>query len=172
MKNGLLAVAVLSAAALTWGCSNNQPAPIATETPVAETTYSSLKLKVTASEEWVSNNSPIPTYMKSASSYTITVDTLPDSSMTPDAYVDFAKGEYKKVFDDAAFTPVTNLTVSGKEARRYGFTGSTSGITMKFVILYVFDGGKAHTLTCGSPDFEFAANEADIENMISTAVLE
>ena len=110
--------------------------------------------------------------MKGMGTYGISVDSMPGDANTPDAFVEFAKKNFPKYMKNCKFGASSILTVSGADARRFEFTGESSGLPMKYIILYVFKDGRAHTLTCGAVATDFAGFKADYEKVIASAVLQ
>ncbi|MCK7474345.1 MAG: hypothetical protein MZV49_14070 [Rhodopseudomonas palustris] len=84
----------------------------------------------------------------------------------------FAQKNFAKSFSNCKFSTVTSLKVSGNEARRFEFTGEVSGMKMTYIVLYVFQGGRAHSLVCGAMADGFPALKPDYEKVIASARME
>lgn len=130
------------------------------------------RLAVTAPAGWSPHPSNASLMMKGTGTYTLKPENLPPEAKTPDSFTAFAQKNFAKSFSNCTFGPVTSLKVSGNEARRFEFTGEVSGMKMTYIVLYVFQGGRAHSLVCGSLADGFAALKPDYEKVIASARME
>jgi len=88
-------------------------------------------------------------YIKNGVSLMLTIDTAPAEAKTPDAYVEFVKKQYAGILKNMKFDPARKVTINGVEARELTYTGETSGMKMKYDVVYVMKQTKVYTLTAG-----------------------
>ncbi len=100
-------------------------------------------------------------YMKNGVSLLVTIDSAPSQVKGIDAYVDFVKTQLSTTFKNIQFEPVAKLTINGNDARELRYTAQTSGITMKYDVVYVPRGSRVYTLTAGGMSDTFDAMKAD-----------
>lgn len=119
---------------------------------------------VTAPKGWNKNNqsAALAHYMKGPGSFMVTADIMPQNANTPDSYVAFVKGKLGKTFPNIAYEPVVSGKKDGYDTRELKYTVVTSGIKLKYDVLYIFNNGKAYTLTSANMtslfNAEFAAD--------------
>ncbi len=130
------------------------------------------QLKVTAPVGWVPNASNASMMMKGSGTYSIKVEYMPAEARTPDAFIDYVKKALGKTFKNCTFGPVVKLKVSGYEARRMEYAANVYGMKMKYIVLYVFDGSRVPSLTCGAMEGEFAKLKSDYEKIIASVRME
>ncbi len=130
------------------------------------------RLAVTAPAGWSPHPSNAAMMMKGTGTYTLKPENMPPEAKTPDTFTAFAQKNFAKSFTNCKFGPVTSLKVGGNEARRFEFSGEVSGMKMNYIVLYVFQGGKAHSLVCGALADGFAALKPDYEKVIASARME
>ncbi len=130
------------------------------------------RLVVAAPAGWSPHPSNASVMMKGTGTYTLKPENMPAEAKTPDSFAAFAQKNFAKSFSNCKFGPVTSLKVSGNEARRFDFSGEVSGMKMNYIVLYVFQGGRAHSLVCGSLADGFAALKPDYEKVIASARME
>jgi len=130
------------------------------------------RLAVTAPAGWSPHPSNASMMMKGTGNYTLKPENLPAEAKTPDSFTAFAQKKFGASFANCKFGPVTSLKVGGNEARRFEFSGEVSGMKMNYIILYVFQGGKAHSLVCGAMADGFAALKPDFEKVVASARME
>ena len=103
-------------------------------------------------------------YQKGPRSFIVTADAMPQNANSPDTYVAFVKEQLGKAFKTIAYEPVVAGKIDGHDTRELKYTVDTSGIKMKYDVLYVFNKGKAYTLMAATmADFYDAAFAADIK---------
>ncbi len=140
--------------------------------PVPAAAQGGTRLAVTAPAGWSPHPSNASMMMKGTGTYTLKPENMPPEANTPDSFTAFAQKNFAKSFSNCKFSTVTSLKVSGNEARRFEFTGEVSGMKMTYLVLYVFQGGRAHSLVCGSLADGFAALKPDYEKVIASARME
>jgi len=82
-------------------------------------------------------------YKKGPGSLIVTADSMPQHANTPDAYVDFVKEQLGTVFSKIVYEPVVAGNIDGHDTRELTYTVDSSGVKLKFDVLYVFRKGKA-----------------------------
>jgi len=103
-------------------------------------------------------------YKKGPGSFIVTADSMPQNANTPDAYMAFVKQQLGKVFKKIDYEPVAPGKKDGNDTRELKYVAEMSGIKMKYDVLYVFNKGRAYTLTSATMiDFFDASFAADIE---------
>jgi hypothetical protein len=109
-------------------------------------------------------SSALAQYKKSSGSFIITADYLSANASTPDTYITFVKGMLGKAFEKITYEQVVSGKKDGFETRELKYVGETSGIKIKYDVLYIFNNGKAYTLTGGNmSDFYDEAFSKDIK---------
>ena len=125
-----------------------------------------LDFTLTAPPGWKprTKSTALAQYQKGPSSFIVTADSMPADAVTPDTYVGFIKKQLGQVFKDITYDPVVSGKKAACETRELKYSGTTSGMKMKYDVLYIFRGGKAYTLTGGTlADLFTAALAADIK---------
>jgi len=89
-------------------------------------------------------------YQKSAGSMIITRDYMPSEANTPDAYIEFVKVQLGKTFKNVKYDQVIPGKMDGYETREVIYSAEISGMKFKYDVLYIFNNGKAYTLTGGN----------------------
>ena len=108
-------------------------------------------------------------YKKAGASLIVTADVMPQNANTPDAYIAFVKEQLGKVLQGIVYEPVVAGKQDGHDTRELKYTAQSSGIKMKYDVLYVFNKGKAYTLTAGTmADFFTASIAADVKLFFSS----
>jgi predicted Zn-dependent protease len=103
-------------------------------------------------------------YKKGPGSFIVTADVMPQQANTPDAYIVFIKQQLGGTFKGIGYDPVIAGKKDGNDTRELKYTVDASGMKMKFDVLYIFNKGKAYTLTAASmADFYTASFAADIK---------
>lgn len=142
--------------------------------PVQQTTTGETQVKVTPPDGWepVEGSTALHQYMNNGSSFIVTADFMPSSAKTPDAYMDFVKEQFTKVFDDVKYGDIENLTIAGVEGRKLIFTCKVAGFEMKYNVYYAFNNSKAYTFTCGGLSNQFDTLGGDYEKFINSVKFE
>lgn len=140
--------------------------------PVPAAAQGGSRLAVTAPAGWSPHPSNASMMMKGTGTYTLKPENMPSEARTPDSFTAFAQKNFAKSFANCKFGPVTSLKVGGNEARRFDFSGEVSGMKMNYIVLYVFQGGRVHSLVCGAMADGFAALKPDYEKVIASARME
>ena len=123
-----------------------------------------LDFTLTAPKGWTqrTQSSALAHYKKGPGSFILTADVMPATANTPDGYVTFAKSQLSQVLKDVVYEPVVAGNTDGHDSRELRYVSVSSGMKLKYDVLYVFKGGKAYTLTGATMvDFftpEFAAD--------------
>jgi hypothetical protein len=172
-----VAAVILVAAVIFTGCSKPkattasgsesiQPASDASSKAVSS------KLTVVAPEGWAPSKYNAAMMMKGTGTYSITEESMPANAAKADAYMEFAKAAFAKSFKNFKAGALSSLQVSGNEARRFEFSGEASGITMNYIMIYVFKDNRAYVLTCGAMSDTFGSLKADYDKIIASAKIE
>jgi hypothetical protein len=131
-----------------------------------------LKLTVANPEGWKAASANSTVMMKDLGTYSVTDESMSPGADTPDSYLAAAKSSFQTAFKNCVFGAVFSLQISGAEARRLELTGEASGLSMSYVMLYVFKDKHAYILTCGAMADSFADYKTDYEKIIASAKLE
>jgi len=107
-------------------------------------------------------------YMKNGVSLMLTIDAAPAEIKTLDAYVEFVKKQYTGVMANLKFDPVKKLTINGMDARELCYSGETSGLQMKYDVVYVMKQSKVYTMTAGGMAQTFDSMKADYKAFFSS----
>ena len=103
-------------------------------------------------------------YKKGPGSFIVTADAMPQEAKTPDAYIAFIKQQLGGTFKGISYEPVVAGQKDGNDTRELKYTTNTSGIKMRFDVLYIFNKGKAYTLGAANmADFYTASFAADVQ---------
>ena len=109
-------------------------------------------------------SSALAHYKKGPGSFIVTADVMPQNASTPDAYIAFVKDQLGRTFQGITYDPVVSGKKDGHDTRELKYRAETSGIKMRYDVLYIFNKGKAYTLTAGTMvDFFTAPFAADIQ---------
>jgi hypothetical protein len=110
-------------------------------------------------------------YTKDGASFIIMSQSLPSDYTTPEAFLTIVQEELKKTptFAEGVFSPVSKTKLGGHDA--FEFTASTGmvGMSYKNIMIYIFKGSKAYSITYGGLDFDSYAN--DFQTMINSYTL-
>ena len=130
-----------------------------------------LNFTITAPDGWTKKDksSALAQYQKGGNSFIITADLMPADAKTPDEYITFVKSKLEGVFKKITFETIISDKKDGYVTRELKYTAETSGIKMKYDVLYIFNKGKAYTLTAGAIDFLYDDKfVADVKAMFSS----
>jgi len=110
-------------------------------------------------------------YMKNGVTWMLTIDVAPAEARTLDAYVEFVKKQYAGVLTGMKFDPVRKLTINGVDARELTYSGETSGLTMKYDVVYVMKQTKVYTMTAGGMAGTFDSMKAEYRAFFNSFTL-
>ena len=130
-------------------------------TMTASASAAEYTLEIPPGWEKMKGSSALEHFMKSGSSFMLTIDQMPSTTKTPDQYVTYVKKALAGAFKNTKFEPVKMLTINGREARELVYTGEVSGMKMKYDVVYIPVNGRVYTLTFGGLEQGFDTVKAD-----------
>lgn len=157
--------------------AQNQPSgdTAKTETASAEQSAPAGQIKVTVSapDGWEPGEGIgfLLRYSKQGASFMLKEE--PYGSSTLDEVVSDSKEIFEGTFDNVEYVGgVEDLTVGGKDAKKYTFTCEVSGFKMKYQYVFFFVDRDVYVITCGCSEEIFDSFAADFESLINSVHFE
>ena len=143
--------------------------PSETDAAFEEKQEGEVTVDITPPEGWTPvEGSAIPVhYLKGTASFMVKAE--PFTSSTLDEVVTEALGIYQQAFDNLIVEQEAEpFTVDEKDARKLTFTCTVSGISMKFLYVYLFAADKTYVITFGDMESTFDELSSDYETILSS----